>query len=311
MNKTRMLALALLLAATAHAGDMYKWQDDEGNWHFSDTPPDEGGSFQTFAVPAEPRQMVAMRKTGLEREPAHVFYNNYWGPAEIEVKVDEATNIVSDPPLPARFVLPAQQEAELVRFRALDDALGFSYRLSYTLVPGPPSTDLPADLVFFPPFELGTEFPISQGIDDAATHKDPGNRYAVDIVMPEGTPVLAARGGLIMDIEDDFHESGKQEKRFLPRANQVRILHDDGSMSLYAHLQANSSRVSNGMRVEAGRWIANSGNTGYSSGPHLHFVVQMNIGMALESLPFSFRLPSGGSMDPDHPQLLQGVLRVR
>jgi len=48
-----------------------------------------------------------------------------------------------------------------------------------------------------------------------------------------------------------------------------------------------------GMRVPAGHWIANSGNSGYSSGPHLHFVVQMNIGMALASLPLRFRRPHG------------------
>jgi len=175
-------------------------------------------------------------------------------------------------------------------------------------VPGAPQDELPPDPDFFPPFARGSRFPISQGLDDSHTHIDPPNRYAVDIGMPTGTPVLAARAGVVMDFEDNFHGEGKQAKQYMNRANYVRLLHDDGSMAVYAHLQADSARVRPGMRVPAGYWLANSGNSGYSSGPHLHFVVQINAGMSLESLPFRFKLPTGGSMDPDRPQMLEGVL---
>ena len=68
----------------------------------------------------------------------------------------------------------------------------------------------------------------------------------------------------------------------------IRILHDDGTYAIYAHLNTNSIRVRPGDRVERGEYIADSGNTGFSSGPHLHFAVVRNTGMAIESLPVVF-----------------------
>jgi murein DD-endopeptidase MepM/ murein hydrolase activator NlpD len=45
--------------------------------------------------------------------------------------------------------------------------------------------------------------------------------------------------------------------------------------------------------VAAGEYLADSGNTGFSSGPHLHFVVQRNAGGTIESLPVDFAGPGG------------------
>ena len=61
-----------------------------------------------------------------------------------------------------------------------------------------------------------------------------------------------------------------------PRANVVRVLHDDGTMALYVHLNWNTIRVVPGQRVRRGEYLADSGNTGFTTGPHLHFVVQRN-----------------------------------
>jgi murein DD-endopeptidase MepM/ murein hydrolase activator NlpD len=110
-----------------------------------------------------------------------------------------------------------------------------------------------------------------------------------------------------MDMEDDFHGAAQQE-RYLARSNQVRILHDDGTMAVYAHLQPNSLRVREGARVKRGQWIASSGNTGYSNGPHLHFVIQLNAGMSLESVPFRFVMPTGGAVTPAKRMKISGVL---
>jgi len=69
-------------------------------------------------------------------------------------------------------------------------------------------------------------------------------------------------------------------------------------MAIYAHLELESIRYPAGTRVERGQFIAESGNTGYSSGPHLHFAVQKNFGMDLRSIPFRFQDEDGASFVP-------------
>ena len=289
------------------AGDLYKWKDQDGIWHFSSLPPETDDQFETVALPADPKPMVTMRKLGTEHEPEYSFVNNIWGPIELELKLNEATNVSAEPPLPTRIVLAGQEEKRLLSIRATDPGKGFSYRLSYQQMIGPPLDYLPDEINYYPPFPLGLQFPISQGFDNDQTHSEPPNQYAVDIVMPIGTPILAARSGRIMDMEDNFH-GGAQQERYMTRSNQVRILHDDGTMAVYAHLQPNSIRVRKGVNVKRGQWIANSGNTGYSSGPHLHFVIQLNAGMSLESLPFRFVTQNGGTMTPAKRMMISGVL---
>ena len=309
LKRARLGVMLLLTPPMVTAGDLYKWQDENGIWHFSDKPPASSSQqFDHVALPVEPKSMISERRAGPRHEPEHWFFNHYHGPAELELRLPLAENVKATPALPARVILPGQVEQRLVRFEALDPRQGFSYQLAYTMVPGAPVDRLPGDVDFFPPFPAGEEFPISQGFEGSSTHKDAANRFAVDIVMPIGTPVLAARGGIVMAVEDDFH-GADQTERFMDRANRIRLLHNDGSMSVYAHLQPNSARVRPGDRVPPGAWIASSGNTGFSSGPHLHFVVQVNAGLALESMPFRFRQP-GGTLTPEQRGMISGVLNA-
>jgi murein DD-endopeptidase MepM/ murein hydrolase activator NlpD len=64
-------------------------------------------------------------------------------------------------------------------------------------------------------------------------------------------------------------------------------------MALYAHLETGGVLVRIGQRVRRGQTIGRSGNTGHSTAPHLHFVVQANRGMRLHSLPFRMFGPQG------------------
>ena len=119
-----------------------------------------------------------------------------------------------------------------------------------------------------------------------ASHDSDENRYALDFAAPEDTPVLAARAGIVLQVDTGYRGSGLDYARDATRANFIRILHDDGTMALYGHLAPDGAQVVPGQRVEVGQRIGSSGNTGYSSAPHLHFVVQVNRGGQLVSIPF-------------------------
>jgi murein DD-endopeptidase MepM/ murein hydrolase activator NlpD len=139
------------------------------------------------------------------------------------------------------------------------------------------------------PYPAGSAFRVSQGYDGRFSHQGT-ERYAIDWKMPEGTPVLAARGGLVVDEKDDS-TAGGSDRKFLPSANFILIQHADGTLGKYAHLLKGSARVKTGQVVEPGTLIGLSGNTGFSSGPHLHFsVYRPRNGTERESLPTKFRV---------------------
>ena len=98
---------------------------------------------------------------------------------------------------------------------------------------------------------------------------------AIDLRAAVGTPVYAAEDGTVDWVQawDGHSTSGDQSY-----GNLVRIRHADYNggklQTLYAHLQRVT--VKNGQAVREGEVIGYSGNTGNSTGPHLHFEVRLN-----------------------------------
>ena len=119
-----------------------------------------------------------------------------------------------------------------------------SLPLSLTGVPGS-SNARPRDIEYLPPL-LQAEPRIDQGFEGSFSHADEENRYALDFAADAGTPVLAARAGTVMQVEAGFGAAGLAYGEFAKRANFIRILHDDGSMALYAHLAADGVLVRQG-----------------------------------------------------------------
>jgi murein DD-endopeptidase MepM/ murein hydrolase activator NlpD len=84
----------------------------------------------------------------------------------------------------------------------------------------------------------------------------------------------------------------------LDQANVVEILHSDGTIAVYAHLHWDSIRVRIGDHVVRGQYIADSGKTGFASGPHLHFAVIRNAGGQSVSIPVQFAGIGGTPVTP-------------
>lgn len=123
------------------------------------------------------------------------------------------------------------------------------------------------------PYPAGHAFTVSQAYGPGMTsHAHPQNRYAVDFAMPEGVPVVASRAGVVADATLR-HRAGGPQPPPGRNANRVTIVHDDGTVAQYAHLAHEAPVVQRGQRVQAGTVLGRSGNTGYTGGPHLHFVV--------------------------------------
>lgn len=95
----------------------------------------------------------------------------------------------------------------------------------------------------------------------------------VDIANAVGTPILAAMAGTVID-------SGPAQGY----GQWIRIQHDDGSMTIYGHME--TLNVSVGQRVAAGQQIAGMGNRGFSTGSHLHFEYHPSGNGAVDPVPW-------------------------
>ncbi len=108
----------------------------------------------------------------------------------------------------------------------------------------------------------------------------------IDLGISVGTSVKAARAGTVLGTGDtDTVCRGTSYGRW------ILIQHDNGLSTLYAHLSL--IKVSAGQTIETGQLIAYSGNTGYSTGPHLHFTVYASDGVKIGDLVS--KVPSCGT----------------
>jgi murein DD-endopeptidase MepM/ murein hydrolase activator NlpD len=108
---------------------------------------------------------------------------------------------------------------------------------------------------------------VCQGNNGSLSHSG-WQEFAFDFRMPEDTPVLAARGGVVSGARSDRDSIGRHAP-----ANFVAVAHDDGTTAWYLHLRKDGVLVKPGQRVRQGEEIGRSGWTGIALIPHLHFHV--------------------------------------
>ena len=295
-----LLLGALLLCGTTTAQDLYKYRGENGEWIYADRPPvdardaeirSRGGS----GSPGSVSVTQSFGSAGLDISAANSFH----APVELALIFDSIEGVDYPPPDEDRiWVVPPRSVVTLLTLPLVEDAGAPAIDYRYVYLPGDPAAEPEQGVTYRLPYAAGTSHVVTQTYPVSETHRTRDSMYAVDFGMPVGTNVVAARAGVVFDVAGANFAGGPDEEQYADLANLVRILHDDGTFAVYAHLNWNTIRVRPGDRVAAGEYIADSGNTGYSSGPHLHFAVLRNVGMRIDSLPVTFRGAGGEGVRP-------------
>ena len=297
----------LLVVGAAGSQSMYKYRGPDGEWIYTDRAP-----------PAALRQVeVHELEKGYKVPKVSVFHrmeggeialyasNEIYAPVELVLGLDELRNVSLPPPGQSlRFLVPSQREMLLLTFTA-DEGVAtplIAYRYQYLV--GDPEAEHNAPRPYRAPYAIATRHTVSQAYPYATTHTTADSMYAVDISMPVGTNIYAARDGVVFEVASTNFKASFDPEVDGELANVVRILHDDGTYSVYAHLNWNTIRVRPGDEVRRGQYIADSGNTGFSTGPHLHFAVIRNAGMKPESLPVLFEGSEGSEVTARRGEML-------
>jgi murein DD-endopeptidase MepM/ murein hydrolase activator NlpD len=291
----------LLFSANALSLELYRYQDSSGQWVFGDknfimdrtkNVPD---NTETITI-ADDRKLHA--KPSIQFiEKSDVLNGGFWilkNP--LPVMVQHLLGIKGQKGF-LKSVLASPYEE--IKLRTEDFTDSFSKKINS-------NTHLKLDHYYFLgkpikepkqsriplPYSKNKRFRISQGFNGKYSHSGRGSRYAVDIAMPVGELIRAVKPGLVADGRDDFSIGGAANY-FFDKANHVTVMHDDGSYGIYAHILYGSMAVEVGDRVTTGQVLARIGSTGYSTGPHLHFVLRYNSGRGAYSIPFKFQTKQG------------------
>jgi len=209
------------------------------------------------------------------RSMSFVVENRTAMPVVVRAAFPDLVNVRPSRPVPVEKALAPGERAVLVRFAVIVPGRPSAAASRFDAIYGSPASRHDDATRYAWPFGGGEPRMLAQGVGGAQSHQG-ANRYSFDFSLPEGTPVLAARAGVVVLVKDGFERSGL-DPALEQQANTVVVLHDDESFASYGHL-LRGIEVNVGQKVERGEQLGRSGSSGYAAGPHLHF----QVGMVLE-----------------------------
>lgn len=196
-------------------------------------------------------------------------------PLTVDVAFPELINMETSVSLPYTGVVPARADKHplLTISQKKNIKSGrLSYRYSFNYAVGDVlNAKHDDDFVYQLPFATDKSYTLGQGYNGRFSHQ---NLNSLDFNMEVGSKVCAARSGVVIRVKDDS-DTGCKSQRCQGKANYIVVYHEDGTSARYIHLKHKGSKVRPGQKVAKGEVIGYSGNTGWSSGPHLHFEVNL------------------------------------
>lgn len=247
-----------------------------------------GDDVQGSASEVAAQQKMVQVTTRREGEQTRFLVDNQEY-SEITMTFDmKLVNLKGDVQFPYTVTFPPRQVTEAFTLTPAGGSGQWEYSFTNYYKLGSNCARHDDAVIYQLPYAPGEKFKVTQGYNGKFSHIG-SNQYAIDWQMPEGTPVYAARSGVVVRAKDDSDRGGPSMD-FDRYNNYVLIRHDDGTLGHYCHLKKGGCLVRVGQRVSMGQPIARSGNTGFSSGPHLHFCVfKTKDGRERVSLPVRFR----------------------
>jgi murein DD-endopeptidase MepM/ murein hydrolase activator NlpD len=265
--------------------EIYRYQDDSGNWHFTDKKPKQPSDTVNQNLNRKSNKTNSAIRPYLESSPVHEGY---------------ILKIVNPLPAPVHCLALDKDQSPLIAIveayasspmmtPSRDRYLSFSplkpKAYSLDCIIGRPDTE-PTAYIYAAPFSNYKPMEVTQGFKGRFSHSKPPHLHAIDIAMPIGTEITASRPGVVIGMKDDYAYAGTNSAFFYDKANYVRVYHDDGTYATYAHMLMGKVMVEIGDTVEKGQPLGLSGNSGFSTGPHLHFIIHYNHKGQVTSLPF-------------------------
>lgn len=179
------------------------------------------------------------------------------------------------------------KRALVIPLKKLSDTtkIDFKKYLTFSAKFGSPIGDYDKNHEYELPFQAGKKYKIIQSFGGKFSHNKSHSKYAIDIGLAIGDTITAARKGRVYYVKEDSKEHCRTRK-CVDMANKIYIIHDDGTMAHYVHLDYEGALINVGDIVEANQPIGISGMTGFTTIPHLHFVLYKSGSI---SIPFTFK----------------------
>lgn len=307
MLRLLVCSIILLFTFPSLSSELYRYQDENGRWVFGDKKSlnrakINESSVEKLVIKDTRKKIPRPTFESIKNETKEGWVTTWQLMNPLPVTVQHGLFIKNgDSMLTSVLAKPY----ETLLLSPSDYSVSADVDIKHYYLIGEPMSK-PKGVSISPPYSNKKQFFISQGFNGRFSHTGRGSRYALDIAMPIGENILAVKGGIVADARDDFSIGGAANY-FLDKANHVTVMHDDGSYAVYAHILHGSLAVNLAQRVEQGQVLARIGNTGYSTGPHLHFVMRYNSGKGALSIPFKL-ITEKGARVPKAGQYYSGRL---